>query len=50
MALSKPLISFFLELYEKNFFKNLETVLDMGDIDLDEDLNFLKSVFLKKKN
>lgn len=49
MALSKPLISFFLELYEKNFFKNLETVLDMGDIDLDEDLNFLKSVFLKKK-
>ena len=47
MSLSKPLIKFFLELYEKKFFKNLDSVMDMGDQDLAGDLSFIKSVFLK---
>ena len=47
MALGKPLIHFFCELHEKNFFENLVTVMDMGDIELVGEFSFIKSEFLK---
>ena len=49
MALPVPLIKFFSNLYEKNFFKDLESVLDMGDQDLSGNLTLLKSIFSKHK-
>ena len=45
MSFSKPLQNFFLNLYEKNFFKDLNSVLDMGDQDLVGDLKYQKSAF-----
>jgi len=48
MGFPKPSQNFFLDLYEKNFFRDLNSVMDMGDQDLDGDLEYQKSAFLKR--
>ena len=48
MAFPKPLQFFFLDLYEKNFFKDLNSVIDMGDQDLAGDLKYQNSAFLNR--
>jgi len=48
MAFPKPLQNFFLDLYEKNFFKDLNSVIDMGDQDLAGDLKYQNSAFLNR--